>query len=36
MNTCTLKFEATVFRNDDDNNLESFSAPSAFPWRTMT
>lgn len=31
MNTCTLKFEATVFRNDDDNNLESLSASISFP-----
>ena len=31
MNTCTLKFEATVFRNDDDNNLESFSASISVP-----
>lgn len=31
MNTCTLKFEATAFRNDDDNNLESFSASISVP-----
>lgn len=31
MNTCTLKFEATVFRNDDDNNLESLSASISVP-----
>lgn len=26
MNTCTLKFEATAFRENDDNELESLSA----------
>lgn len=31
MNTCTLKFEATAFRNDDDNNLESLSASISVP-----
>lgn len=31
MNTCTLKFEATAFRNDDDNNLEIFSASISVP-----
>lgn len=25
MYTCTLKFEATAFREDDDNELESIS-----------
>lgn len=31
MNTCTLKFEATAFRNDDNNNLESLSASISVP-----
>ena len=31
MNTCTLKFEATAFRNDNDNNLESLSASISVP-----
>lgn len=31
MNTCTLKFEATAFRNDEDNNLESLSASISVP-----
>lgn len=31
MNTCTLKFEATAFRNGDDNELESLSASISVP-----
>ena len=31
MNTCTLKFEATAFRENDDNELESLSASISFP-----
>lgn len=31
MNTCTLKFEATAFRNDDNNKLESLSASISVP-----
>lgn len=31
MNTCTLKFEATAFRENDDNELESLSASISVP-----
>lgn len=31
MYTCTLKFEATAFREDDDNELESISASISVP-----
>lgn len=31
MNTCTLKFEATAFRENDDNKLESLSASISVP-----
>lgn len=31
MNTCTLKFEATVFHNGDDNTLDSITASIGFP-----
>ena len=31
MNTCTLKFEATAFRKNDDNELESLSASISVP-----
>lgn len=31
MYTCTLKFEAAAFREDDDNELESISASISVP-----
>lgn len=31
VNTCTLKFEATAFRENDDNELESLSASISVP-----
>lgn len=31
MYACTLKFEATAFREDDDNELESISASISVP-----
>ena len=31
MSTCTLKFEATAFRENDDNELESLSASISVP-----
>ena len=31
MYTCTMKFEATAFREDDDNELESISASISVP-----
>lgn len=31
MNTCTMKFEATAFREDADNKIESLSASISVP-----